>query len=323
MTDWVEEGVMSTKNYSLGQVGDYEIKQLKVFKTVVDYGGFSAAETVLNIGRSTISLHISNLESRLNLTLCKRGRGGFSLTQEGEIIYRMTESLIESLDAFRTTVNNLNASLTGRLRIAMSDKVSLDPRSRFPALIHDFTGTAPEVSITTQVAPMANIERMILNDEADIGFIPYHRKLDGLEYFHLYSDRCFVYASKDHPLARMDEEEQIRTVDTFPASHAGLKPHEGVSEQISNMNLSAISYFYDSRLSLILSGRFIGFLPEEYARDYVTRGDIVPIAVNHRSYTLGMAVTFKKTAQPNKPRELFLQVIREHFVMDDSRVAPY
>ena len=35
---------MSAKNYSLGQVGDYEIKQLKVFKTVVDCGGFSAAE---------------------------------------------------------------------------------------------------------------------------------------------------------------------------------------------------------------------------------------------------------------------------------------
>ena len=111
---------MSVKNYSLGQVGDYEIKQLKVFKTVVDCGGFSAAETSLNIGRSTISLHISNLEARLNLVLCKRGRGGFSLTEEGVIIYKMTENLLESLDAFRTTVNNLNASLTGKLRLALS-----------------------------------------------------------------------------------------------------------------------------------------------------------------------------------------------------------
>ena len=179
---------MSANNYSLGQVGDYEVKQLKVFKTVVDCGGFSAAETMLNIGRSTISLHISNLESRLNLTLCKRGRGGFSLTQEGEIIYRMTENLLESLDAFRITVNNLNASLTGRLRIAMSDSVSLDPRCRFPELIGDFTDRAPEVTLHTSISSMAQIERTILNDEADVGFIPYHRKLDGLAQsrLHLY-----------------------------------------------------------------------------------------------------------------------------------------
>lgn len=313
---------MSVKNYSLGQVGDYEIKQLKVFKTVVDCGGFSAAETVLNIGRSTISLHISNLESRLNLTLCKRGRGGFSLTEEGEIIYRMTETLLESLDAFRITVNNLNASLTGRLRVALSDSVSLDPRCRFPELIREFTDRAPEVTLNTNVSAMAQIERTILNDEADVGLIPYHRKLDGLSYIHLYSDDCYVYVAKDHPLAAMTEQEQADAVDSYPASHAGLKPHEGVSEQISNMNLSAISYFYDTRLALILSGRYIGFLPENYAAEHVARGDIVAVATNQRSYTLGMAVIYKKTAQPNKPREVFLDVIREYFAQAKGD-APY
>jgi DNA-binding transcriptional LysR family regulator len=312
---------MNVKNYSLGQVGDYEIKQLKVFKTVVDCGGFSAAETSLNIGRSTISLHISNLEARLNLVLCKRGRGGFSLTEEGVIIYKMTENLLESLDTFRTTVNNLNASLTGKLRLALSDKISLDPRSHFPELIQRFSNEAPEVLITTNVSSMSNIERMILNDEADIGFIPYHRKLDGLNYVHLYSDDCYLYCGKDHPLASMSSKGQEAQADQYPATHAGLKPHEAVSEQISHMNLTAISYFYDSRLALILSGKFIGFLPEYYAHSYVEKSDIVVVAPNDRSYTLGVAVICKKTTQPNKPRELFLKVL--HQTVEELIVAPY
>ncbi|BFM50102.1 LysR family transcriptional regulator [Marinomonas sp. THO17] len=312
---------MSAKNYSLGQVGDYEIKQLKVFKTVVDCGGFSAAETSLNIGRSTISLHISNLEARLNLVLCKRGRGGFSLTEEGVIIYEMTEKLLESLDAFRTTVNNLNASLTGKLRLALSDKVSLDPRSHFPELIQRFGNQASEVSIATNVASMSNIERMILNDEADIGFIPYHRKLDGLNYVHLYSDDCYLYCGKHHPLAALSETEQAEQADIYPATHAGLKPHEAVSEQIAHMNLTAISYFYDSRLALILSGQYIGFLPEQYAQTYVDRGDILAVAPKSKTYTLGVAVISKKTSQPNKPRELFLQVL--HQTVEDLMAAPF
>lgn len=312
---------MSIKNYSLGQVGDYEIKQLKIFKTVVDCGGFSAAETSLNIGRSTISLHISNLESRLNLVLCKRGRGGFSLTEEGVIIYDMTENLLDSLDSFRTTVNNLNASLTGKLRIALSDKVSLDSRSRFPKLIERFSKGAPEVSITTNVAAMSKIERMILNDEADIGCIPYHRKLDGLDYVHLYQDVCYLYCGSNHILATMSEKDQDTKADLYPATHAGVKPHEAVSHQISRMNMTAVSYFYDSRLALILSGQYIGFLPDLYAQPYVDQEKIVKVAENYRSYTLGVAVICKKSSQPNKPQELFLKVLAQTF--QDVTLAPY
>jgi DNA-binding transcriptional LysR family regulator len=304
---------MSTKNYSLGQIGDYEIKQLKVFKTVVDCGGFSAAETALNIGRSTISLHISNLESRLNLSLCKRGRAGFSLTQEGQIIYQMTHELLDSLESFRTTVNNLNASLTGKLRIALSDTVSLDARSHFPELIRRFSSEANDVMVHTNVAPMADIERMVLNDEADIGFIPYHRKLDGLNYIPLYQDTCYLYCHASHPLVPMTIEEQEQDVNQFPTTHAGVKPHEGISAQINEMNLSAVSYFYDTRLALILSGQYIGFLPEFYAHNHVESGELVKVLPEQRNYDLGVAVVSRKTAQPNKARELFVDMIEDEF----------
>ncbi len=309
---------MSAKNYSLGQVGDYEIKQLKVFKTVVDCGGFSAAETALNIGRSTISLHISNLESRLNLVLCKRGRGGFSLTEEGAIIYDMTVNLLESLDIFRVTVNNLNSSLTGELKIVLSDAVSLDKRCAFPELISMFCLQAPGVQISNDVASMAEIERMVLNDMADIGFIPCHRRLEGLDYIDLFSDICRLYISTNHSVAQLPEEELTdELVNTLPMVHAGLKPHEAVDELMTGLNLSAKAYFYEGRLAMILSGQYIGFLPEHYAQEYVDSGQIVSLTPESRYYHLGMAAISKKTAQPSKPRELFLEILREKFKIEE------
>lgn len=315
---------MNTKVYSLGQVGDYEIKQLKVFKTVVDCGGFSAAETSLNIGRSTISLHISNLESRLNLVLCKRGRGGFSLTEEGHVIYDMTKKLLASLDQFRLTVNHLNAKLTGEIHIALSDDISLDSRSQFPQLIKQFNRQAPEVLVHADVASMTDIERMVLNDNADVGFIPYHRQLDGLDYIHLYSDICYIYAATEHPLAALPAQEQNQQVENYPATHAGLKPHEEVSEQITSMNLRATSYFYDARLALILSGAYIGFLPEKFASDYVSQGQITPVATASKHYRLGVAAITKKTASINKTRELFKQLLLDNFAQNTGTgTAPY
>ncbi|MFM7786129.1 MAG: LysR family transcriptional regulator, partial [Gammaproteobacteria bacterium] len=63
----------------LGQVTDLDLRLLRVFRTVVESGGFAAAELALNVGRSTISKQIKDLETRLGMRLCRRGRGGFAL----------------------------------------------------------------------------------------------------------------------------------------------------------------------------------------------------------------------------------------------------
>ena len=69
----------------LGQVSDVDMRLLRVFGAVVRCGGISAAELELNIGRSTISRHLKDLETRLGVTLCHRGRGGFVLSRTKKI----------------------------------------------------------------------------------------------------------------------------------------------------------------------------------------------------------------------------------------------
>ena len=76
---------MQVKNRAvLGQISDMDLRLLRVFRSVVECGGMAAAELELNIATSTISRHIKDLETRLGLTLCRRGRGGFALTPEGQ-----------------------------------------------------------------------------------------------------------------------------------------------------------------------------------------------------------------------------------------------
>ncbi|MFM2475709.1 LysR family transcriptional regulator [Celerinatantimonas sp. MCCC 1A17872] len=300
-------------NYSLKQMSDYELKQLRVFKTVVECGGFAAAETKLNIGRSTISSHISNLESRLNLRLCQRGRAGFALTEEGAIIFAMTQEVLDSLEKFRNGVNNLNSSLTGQLRILMSDNICLDSRANFPELVASYAQKAPQVQLITDIRAMADIEQRLLNHEADIGFIPYHRELEGLSYQQLYADTCYLYCALNHPLSQKALSGTLseQAIDLAPAAHAELKAHEQVNNQLINLNLTAAAYFYDVRLSLILSGNYIGFLPEFYAQHYVSTGQIIALNPQTRHYQLGVAAVCRKTAQPHKPRELFWQLLTE------------
>lgn len=76
------------------------------------------------------------------------------------------------------------------------------------------------------------------------------------------------------------------------------------------MNLAAISYFYEARIAMILSGCYLGFLPEEIARSYVKKGELKAVAKEQKTFRLGVAVISRKSAQPNRARDLFLESIR-------------
>ncbi|KEA64632.1 LysR family transcriptional regulator [Marinobacterium lacunae] len=303
---------MNTRKYWLGQVGDFEIKQLRVFTTVVQCGGFSAAEAELNITRSTISIHIANLESRLNLKLCHRGRAGFALTDEGRIIYESAQKLFDSVEEFRATVNNLNATLSGDLRLIFSDTVSGDPRVCLPELINAVAERAPDVYITVDVASMSEIEQMVINGQAEVGFVPIHRQIEGLDYIHLFTDTCRLYCHKSHPLFdRPDAELSEELIDRQPFVQAGLKPHKDAASLIEQMDLRATAYYYETRLALIRSGRYIGFLPEYYVANSTQPGELRALKPEQNHYGLPLGAIVRKSARPNKARELFISLLRE------------
>lgn len=303
---------MSARKYWLGQVGDFEIKQLRVFTTVVQCGGFSAAETELNITRSTISIHIANLEARLNLKLCHRGRSGFSLTEEGKIIYESAKNLFGTLEEFRATVNNLNATLSGDLRLIFSDTVSGDSRLGLSELISEVSERAPDVYITVDVASMAEIEQMVINEEAEVGFIPRHRSIDGLDYLQLFTDTCRIYCHKSHPLFDLpDEEITDSLIESYPFIQAGLKPHKGAASLIEHKELRATAYYYETRLALIRSGRYLGFLPEYYVASGTQPGELRALSPETNHYDLDLCAIVRKSSRSNKARDLFIQLLQE------------
>ena len=127
----------------LGQVSDMDLRLLQVFKAVVDCGGLSAAELELNIGTSTVSRHLKDLETRLGLVLCRRGRAGFALTAEGRRVYDETLRLLAAVDGFRASVDDIHQRMGGTLAVALFDKTASNPAARIHAAIDAFTRAAP------------------------------------------------------------------------------------------------------------------------------------------------------------------------------------
>lgn len=299
------------RNPLSGRLGDMDLRLLRVFREVVRAGGLAASEVVLNISRSTISVHLSDLEARLGMQLClrSRGRADFKLTPEGEALYRAIEELDGHLDAFKSQVNAIQSSLTGSLRIVLPDDVLEIPQLDLPASIARIRERAPQLQLDLQLAAPQELELEILAGRADIGINPLHARRPGLEYRPLFEHQSRLYAAGSHPCARGRVSEELLTQQELAApSHAVLS---GAAHLYRLFPKRSTANHMAARLAMILSGKFIGFLPEYLAARYVHRGEVhsgelVALHPKRFCYRIQNAATFKRSAAEHPAVGLFL-----------------
>ena len=298
-----------------------DLRLLRVFRTVVDCGGMAAAELELNIGTSTVSRHIKDLETRLGLTLCRRGRAGFALTAEGEQIYLQSAQLLSATEAFRSGVDEIHQRMGGQLQVAVFDKTASNPACRIALAIALFTEQAPGVSLNLHVATLNGIERGVLDGQFQIGVIPGHRSSDTLEYTRLFDESMLLYCGTGHALFAGDvlglDWDGLRS-----HAFAGLGYHSPNMEisQAQRMARSATGFDQESIATLILSGKFLGFLPIHYAQSFVASGQMHTVKPELFHYSCDFFGIVRKSPQPARATRAF-QACLEHAHTDVAAPA--
>ncbi len=292
------------------RIGDTDIRLLRIFKTVVESGGLTAAEVELNVGKSTISKHLSDLELRLDLKLCNRGPAGFSLTNDGEKVLRAADELLLSVSQFRNEVNEIKEKLAGTIRISLFDQCASNPESRLAQAIHRFNHAAPTVQIELSIEPPNVIETMVISGQLDIGIIAMHRPSTSLNYAPLYGENMFLYCGNDHPLfGQSDRDIKIRDLSKF--NFAGLSvnsPNLIVGQQLGFRRAAKVQNEHALAI-LILSGSYLGFLPDHLAQGFVKRGLMKQILPGETQYRTRFAAVTRKQPAPTRVTELFREVL--------------
>jgi DNA-binding transcriptional LysR family regulator len=285
----------------LGQLSDMDLRLLKVFKSVVDCGGMAAAELELNIGTSTVSRHVKDLETRLGLVLCRRGRAGFALTAEGQRVYDETLRLLASVDAFRGSIDDIHNRMGGQLEVALFDKTATNPKARIGEAIARFTAIAPEVNLAVHVGSINAIEQGVLEGNFQIGIIPAHRSSKSLVYADLFDETMLLYCGKGHPL--FDSPHAKLTWSKLGEHHfAGLGYHSPNMELSHRARLSrkATGFDQEAIATLILSGRFLGFLPDHYAQVFEARGLMKAVLPARFNYACRFVSLLRRSPKPSR-----------------------
>ena len=97
---------------------------IKSFVAVAETGSLSAAARRLAASQPTLGRHIAELEQALGVTLFRRGRNGYALTEAGSTLYERGRVVSEQASAFSRLALGSVEAIEGTVRIAASEVVA-------------------------------------------------------------------------------------------------------------------------------------------------------------------------------------------------------
>jgi len=265
------------KTTPLAQITDVDLRLLRVFRTVAEHGGFAAAESALGITASAISLHMSDLERRLGMRLCQRGRSGFALTDQGREVLRASAAMLVAIEDFRSEMNQLQQRLRGELNIGLMNNLVTQPRMRITSALRRLRRQSDEVHINISMSTPGEIERGLLDGRLHVGALPLIARLGGLEYSPLYDECSLLYCSREHPLFRHAGEIDAMELADVPAVAPSYRMNAEALALHKGLNCVAKATDREAIAFLILTGEYIGFLPDHYAAAWVDKGQMAPV----------------------------------------------
>jgi len=256
---------MADKTPPIPSLRNLDLRLIRVFAAVVRHRGFAAAQDELGISASTISIHIRQLEDRLNVRLCDRGRKGFQMTEQGQIIYEAALRLFRSLEDFRGAAGSARGQLVGELHLGVVDAVATNTSLRLRQTIAEFSLVAPEVKINIDINSPQALHQGLLEERYHMILSPMLRHHDAVKYEHAFAETQQLYSGREHALFKLSDQQVTKRVVADSMFAGRSYTLESKPPKKINFDQRATVAHMESIALMILSGKYIGYLPDHYA----------------------------------------------------------
>ncbi len=250
-----------------------------VYATVVDLGSFTKAAQKLSMPKSTVSRHVSQLESRLGVRLLNRTTRQLKPTEVGKLYFHHCSRIIEEAEQAREVIQNMQAQPSGLLRITLP----LAFGSEFiQYLVRDFLALHPKIKVEIMLdnRPLDMLDEELdvafrMGDLADSSLVARH-----IGYSHLILAATPAYLQENgnpKSLEELEEHDLIRHPYALPTVVLNNKEHEVKAKNrlmVNDMDLIR---------KMTLKDMGIGMLPSIVAADDLDAGNLVRVLPDYTS----------------------------------------
>ncbi len=295
-----------------GKIADVDLRLLRIFKTIVEQGGIAAAEMELNIATCTISNHLADLERRLEMKLCDRGRKGFRVTAQGQIVYNATLELLTALEQFQSNIHQTQERLVGTLNLGIEEFCLFSCEDILTKAMTAFTDLAPDVYVNIHTYSADKVSQAVMSELVAIGItsIPMKSKVITTHSLNA-SETMQLYCGKKHPLYEVsDNEITMETLgrQKYIETHK-MRAGQMLIPEAEKWYRQASALQYEARALLVHTGNYIGYISQEYVKHMGWESDMRPLKRDKLNYLNDYTAIIRNTVGLSPVNQAFMDCI--------------
>jgi DNA-binding transcriptional LysR family regulator len=181
---------------------DFDLRQLEVFRKVVELESFSKAADVVFLAQASVSERIANLENMSGLKLLDRLGRRVVPTKAGELLYKHALNLLEMKRLACAEMEDFLGIRRGEVRIGGS---TIPGEYILPKVMGPFGKKHPLVVLTLVIADSSGIESKVLQGDLELGVIGRKTSHRSLATNPLWQDELVIAVPPGHRWARREE----------------------------------------------------------------------------------------------------------------------
>jgi len=144
------------------------LQQMEALIRLVEERTFSQAAKKMYLTQPSLTKHIKNLEELIEAAVVTRKKTGISLTSEGKILYDYARRIFKLMDEAKEKIERAKEDESGSIFISGS---SIPATYIIPHILNTFNREYPDIRCYVQMNDSDTTLDMILEDQAEIGFI--------------------------------------------------------------------------------------------------------------------------------------------------------
>jgi LysR family transcriptional regulator, transcriptional activator for bauABCD operon len=284
-----------------------DLRSLVVFRAVVAHKSFLGAQIELGLSQSAVSFHVKALEDRLGFRLCRRGRSGFELTDRGAVVHEKSKALFLALNAFESDIGTLRNEITGTLRLGLVDNTVTDGELPIHRVIARLTEKAPAARVELVIEAPDALLSEIANGGLDIAILPETQPWPGLKFSRLRDEMHSLYCARGHALFTVPEGEL--SIERIEAHDFVVRPYANMRElhHFPAAKARATASNMEAQAMFVLSGHYLGYLPDHFAGAWVEKGQFRPLLPSRTRIASPFVMATRTTERPSTILDLFVR----------------
>ena len=303
---------------SYDQFRNITIQQMESLIYLVDEGSFSRAAKRVFLTQPSLTKHIKNLEEAVNAKIVNRENMGISLTPEGKILYDYARRILKLRDETKEKILRIKENESGNIFVSAS---TIPATYILPHLLNEFKKLFPDIRAYIQANDSEETLGMILNNQAEIGFIGKQTLNRRLYVKPLWKDRLVLAAPADHPWHKKDYvtlnevlKEPFIIREGGSATRKILEEYllKNTDKSLSRFNIVCEMGSSEAVKEAIIAGLGASILSIHAIKRELKQGTLIEVPINDCSIQRYFYLIYKKQFTLLHYHKLFLKFVKNY-----------